>query len=543
MAKNRLIASVESAVIRGIKAQPVTVEVSVAPGIPGINIVGMPSTSVLEARHRLRCAFAASGFELPRANVTINLVPADLSKTGTGLDLPMAIGILVASRQLPQKILDGCLFVGEVGLQGEILPVKGELAYGLRAKEENTVLVGSFVTHRFDELDVKEKCVSSLQDLRGGLEQQASFNWSQNAKDFLEKPKGGEARDQNEKQGRQGRTSVKETAQEGVPQKDLDFKDVVDQETPKRALTIAAAGGFGTLMVGPPGAGKTMLAKRMPTILDELGEKERIETALIHSIAGADVEEILNGRRPFQAPHHTITPVALVGGGRPVIPGAISLAHNGVLFLDELPEFSAQALQVLRQPIEEGVVRIVRNEGSYVFPSRFLLLGAANPCPCGYLGDAGHICTCSPSQIAHYQSKMGGPLGDRVELIVDVFRPDPAKIINNQSSRSTREMRDDVLRAKAFCKWRLEKMVKKNGGFSEERKASEQAVFNLSKSAKTALEAVAHSLALGGRALKSVEKVARVIADMDERIEIEEGDILEASLFRPRNTERLEDVA
>ena len=289
---------------------------------------------------------------------------------------------------------------------------------------------------------------------------------------------------------------------------------------------IAAAGGHGALMTGPPGAGKTMLAKRLPTILPPLEEDEALEAMLVHSVCALPVDDIVLGRRPFRAPHHAISLAGLVGGGNPVTPGEASLAHGGVLFLDELPEFSPSVLQSLRQPMEDGDIRLVRADGTYSFPSRFQLLAAANPCPCGHFGDRGHVCRCSPSQIARYQSRVGGALMDRIDVFVDVTRPSASDVIKGTRGLSSSEMRAQVMRGREFASWRRSRQHMELDGTIEG--------CSLSGKAQSLLELMAERLSLGGRAIARTARVARTIAALVERESVEADDIAEACAYRSR---------
>lgn len=310
----------------------------------------------------------------------------------------------------------------------------------------------------------------------------------------------------------------------------IDYSDVVDQEIAKRAFVIAAAGRHGLMMMGPPGAGKTMLARRMPTILSPLGSEERVEAMLLHSVAGQATDGLDRGQRPFRAPHHSISLAGLIGGGRPVVPGEVSLAHRGVLFLDELPEFGKSVLQALRQPLEDKFVSIVRVEGSFVFPSDFLLVAAANPCPCGHLGDPGHTCICSAGRIAAYQSRIGGPLMDRIDIYIDVARPESRKVIQGSEGASSKQMAEQVLAALEFASWR----GAREGAKGSRRRSNGLSEMAMDERARSVLASLSERKGLGGRGIARVASVARTIADLSEHEKVGVDEVVEACSYRPR---------
>ncbi|MDR0459079.1 MAG: YifB family Mg chelatase-like AAA ATPase [Coriobacteriales bacterium] len=518
---------VQTATILGIVALPVTVQISVGSGLPGFHIIGLPDLAVKEATQRVRQAIKAAGFTIKNALVVVNLAPSDLRKVGSGFDLPIALAYLLATNQISQDVVCDRLCVGELSLDGAVKPVSGQLAYERLAIQNQLGLLTGPTTVGLTSVEPADYlCLENLADLHTNQylpARQADYDLSSDSR--------------------------------------LDYADIAGNDMAKRALQIAAAGNHGLLMIGPPGSGKSMLAHRLPTILSLLDESERLESALIHSVVGLPYQRILAGERPFRAPHHSASRAGLIGGGMPILPGEISLAHNGVLFLDELPEFGSSTLQLLRQPIELGFVALARAAGIVTMPAEFMLVAAANPCPCGYLGDDQHACKCTPAQISRYQDRVGGPLLDRINLVVNVSRSAAADVLATGRGTSSAVLRAGVERAREFARQRTQEFVSRQSSGSAHQRTPEfacqqdhdsyldsevapvkrnseeadlLAACQLTVKEKAFLEMVADRYALSGRGIISTLAVARTIADLDEQEKVLQEHLIEAIGYRPR---------
>jgi len=508
-----MLSKIFSSATYGIDAYLVEVETHVEKQVPGFIIVGLPDNAVKESRERVTAAIKNSGFEFPIKKITINLAPADIKKEGSAFDLPIAIGILSAIEKVEAGMMGDSVLLGELSLDGLLRPVKGALSISVEAKKKGMKRIilpkeSANEAGIVDGIEVygMENLFEVVQFLNGEIEKKPVI-------------------------------TDKDEIFSQINNYQLDFSDVKGQENVKRALEVAAAGGHNIIMIGPPGSGKTMLAKRIPSILPPLTFNEALETTKIHSVAGIlQKEKALITERPFRSPHHTVSDAALVGGGSFPRPGEVSFAHYGVLFLDELPEFKKNVLEVLRQPLEDAKVTVSRSKLSLEFPANFMLAAAMNPCPCGYFTDPNKECTCSPPLIQRYMAKISGPLLDRIDIHIEVPAVKYKELSSDNKSETSSDIRTRVINARKIQLKRFTEM--KNIFCNGDMGTKEIRQFcSLDSASAELLKMAMTKLGLSARAYDRILKVSRTIADLEQSENILPSHISEAIQYRSLDRE------